>query len=81
MIEKFIVRLVEDSTFGLPSAALPILSTVYKDEDSMREAIISREWRAIENLKTLKSKVFTDILNLPDEPEPEVEEEKPVNKD
>ena len=47
----------------------------------MREAIIRREWRAYENLKTLKSKVFTDILNLPAEDEPVNEEEKPVNKE
>ena len=81
LIEKFIVRLVEDSTFGLPSEAMPILSIIYKDEDSMREAIIRREWRAYENLKTLKSKVFTDMLDIPAEAEPENEEEKPVNKE
>ena len=47
----------------------------------MREAIIRREWRAYENLKTLKSKVFTDMLDLPAEDDPVNEEEKPVNKE
>ena len=46
----------------------------------MREAIIRREWRAYENLKTIKSKVFTDMLDIPAEAEPENEEEKPINK-
>ena len=81
LIEKYIVKLVEDSTFGLPSEAMPILSIIYKDEDKMKEAIIRREWRAFENLKTLKSKIFTDLLNLPAEPEPIEEEEQPVNKE
>lgn len=46
----------------------------------MRSAIIRREWRAFDNLKSLKSKVFTKLLQIPQEDEPEEEEVEPVNK-